>query len=115
LEAIMGETRTVHDPFLGKDVEVSDNLIDRLRGKYAQGPTMPNGEPEFGWTQFETPSIQREAADEIERLRKSLTDILDANKDFRDGMPEKWDGDPLQDACDRARQALARSADGGKT
>lgn len=44
----MEATRTVHDPFLGKDVEISDSLIDRLRGKYAQGPMLPNGEPEFG-------------------------------------------------------------------
>lgn len=64
----MSETRTVHDPFLGKDVQVSDSLVDRLRGRYAQGPTMPNGEPEFGWRQFPTPPIQVAAADEIERL-----------------------------------------------
>jgi hypothetical protein len=66
------ETRTVHDPFLGKDVEVSDALTDRLRGKYAQGPTLPNGEPEFGWREYPVPPIQREAAAEIERLRALL-------------------------------------------
>jgi hypothetical protein len=68
----MNETRTVHDPFLGKDVEVSDRLVDRLRGKYAHGPTMENGEPEFGWREFKTPPIQHEAAAEIERLRAEL-------------------------------------------
>lgn len=71
----MSETRTVHDPFFGKDVQVSDALVDRLRGKYAQGPTMPNGEPEFGWRQYSAPAIQVTAADEIERLRKALTQI----------------------------------------
>lgn len=68
----MSETRTVHDPFLGEDVEVSNKLVDRLRGKYAQGPMLPNGEPEFGWRQFQTPPIQHEAATEIERLQAML-------------------------------------------
>lgn len=68
----MTETRTVHDPLLGKDVQISNALVDRLRGKYASGPTMPNGEPEFGWRHFETAPIQHEAAAEIERLRAAL-------------------------------------------
>lgn len=68
----MTETRIMHDPFLGKDVEVSDNLVDRLRGRYAQGPTMPNGEPEFGWRQFAVPSIQIAAAEEIDRLNDKI-------------------------------------------
>ena len=62
--------RTVFDPFLNKDVQVSDRLVDRLRGRYACGPTMPNGEPEFGWREFQTSPIQHEAAAEIERLRR---------------------------------------------
>jgi hypothetical protein len=70
-DAIAGrETHIVHDPFLKRDVEVSSKLTDRLRGKYASGPTMPNGEPEFGWRQFETPPIQHEAADAIDSLLK---------------------------------------------
>jgi hypothetical protein len=64
----MTETRTVRDPFLGKDVQVSDRLVDRLRGRYACGPTLPNGEPEFGWRQYDALPIQIEAAAEIERL-----------------------------------------------
>jgi hypothetical protein len=68
----MTETRKVHDPFLGKDVEVSDRLVDRLRGKYASGPHLPNGNPEFGWRQFQAPPIQHEAAAEIERLQLQL-------------------------------------------
>lgn len=71
----MADTRTVHDPFLGKNVEVSNRLVDRLRGRYANGPTMPNGEPEFGWREFQTPPIQHEAAAEIERLCGALQDI----------------------------------------
>lgn len=37
-----------------------------------------------------------------------IQDILNANTDFRAGMPEDWDGDPLQDACDAARFLLIR-------
>lgn len=68
----VAETHKIHDPFLNKEVEISSRLTDRLRGRYASGPTMKNGEPEFGWRQFETPPIQHEAA-EIERLHKALT------------------------------------------
>lgn len=64
----MTESRTIRDPFLGRDVEISNRLVDRLRGKYANGPTMQNGEPEFGWREFPTSPIDHEAADEIERL-----------------------------------------------
>lgn len=71
-------TRTVHDPFLGKDVQVSDKLTDRLRGKYANGPTMANGEPEFGWREFQTPPIQHKAADRIEELEADLANTLRA-------------------------------------
>lgn len=54
------------DPFTGKTVEISDRLVDRLRGQYACGPHLPNGNPEFGWRQFvraadasiESPSLQ---------------------------------------------------------
>lgn len=68
----MKATRSVHDPFLGKDVEISNKLTDRLRGKYAMGPVMPNGEPEFGWREFPTPPIQHEAAEVIDWLRAQL-------------------------------------------
>lgn len=90
-------TRTVNDPFSGKDVQVSDRIIDRLRGKYACGPHLPNGNPEFGWRQFEAPPIQHEAAARIEALETEIdawwrwyeqlqadfagvTDDLDANR-----------------------------------
>lgn len=63
-------SREVFDPFMNKTVEISSRLTDRLRGKYAVGPTLPNGEPEFGWRQHETPPIQHEAADRIESLER---------------------------------------------
>ena len=70
----MSDTRTIHDPFYNKTVEISDRLTDRLRGRYARGPTMPNGEPEFGWATHEVPPIQHEAADRIEALETSLAE-----------------------------------------
>lgn len=66
------ETQTVHDPFIGKDVQISDRLVDRLRGRYAMGPHLPNGKPEFGWRQFQASPIQHEAADRIEALEAAL-------------------------------------------
>lgn len=43
---------------------------------------------------------------EIERLREALREILDVEKEFREQMPHDWEGDPLTEACDRARSAL---------
>ena len=89
-------TRTVHDPFLGKAVQVSDRLKDRLRGRYAVGPTMPNGEPEFGWRQHHTPPVQHEAADRIEALEvdgREVTRLLDLWSE----IPGAEDFAPYQD------------------
>jgi hypothetical protein len=71
------------DPFLNKEVEISNRLVDRLRGKYANGPIMENGEPEFGWRDFSSglPPIHAEAANEIERLTKIVND-RDAKEAF---------------------------------
>jgi len=69
------ETRTVRDPFLGVDAVISSRLTDRLRGKYACGPTLPNGEPEFGWRENWTPPIQHEAAARIETLEADLSTL----------------------------------------
>lgn len=77
----MTERRTVHDPFFGKDVQISNRLVDRLRGRYATGPHLPNGNPEFGWRQFQAPPIQHEAAAEIERLRGILEEIATFTSD----------------------------------
>ena len=74
----MTETLTVHDPFEGRDVQISNRLVDRLRGKYASGPHLPNGNPEFGWKQFEAPPIQHEAAERIEALEADLRETLRA-------------------------------------
>jgi hypothetical protein len=71
----VSETRIVFDPFLNQEVEVSDRLVDRLRGRYASGPHLPNGNPEFGWRQFEAPPIQHEAASRIEQLESELEAI----------------------------------------
>ena len=83
---------TIRDPFLGKDVQISDDLTDRLCGKYACGPTLPNGEPEFGWRQHETPPIQHEASAEIKRLRSLLAK---ANDPTRDDTSSDLDIEPI--------------------
>jgi hypothetical protein len=74
----VSETRTIFDPFELKTVEISNRLVDRLRGKYASGPHLPNGNPEFGWRQFQAPPIQHEAAAEIERLTAIVSDLVKA-------------------------------------
>lgn len=68
----MAETRQVFDPFEGKTVEISHNLLDRLEGRYAVGPMLPNGEPEFGWRQHQTAPICHEAAQRIRALQTAL-------------------------------------------
>jgi hypothetical protein len=70
----MNETRLIYDPFTEKHVEISDNLTDRLRGRYAIGPKLENGEPEFGWREHDVPPIQIEAAERIEEYEKVLQD-----------------------------------------
>jgi hypothetical protein len=45
-----------------------------------------------------------------EALRNALLDILDANHDFVQGMGPHFEGDPLTDACDRARALLTGSS-----
>ena len=66
------ETRAVYDPFHGTDVHISDKLTDRLRGKYACGPMLATGDPEFGWRQMPQIRIQVTAADRIEELEHAL-------------------------------------------
>lgn len=58
-------------------MQVSDRLVDRLRGKYASGPHLPNGNPEFGWRQFQAPPIQHEAAARIEVLEAALRECIE--------------------------------------
>lgn len=73
----MSETRQVFDPFDSKTVEIRNDLTLRLRGKYAIGPTLPNGEPEFGWSTYPAPAIQQEAAAAIDHMRAGLATIAD--------------------------------------
>lgn len=73
----MIETRHAIDPVSGERVEIRNDLTKRLRGQYAMGPTLANGEPEFGWRSFGDPvPIQIEAAEEIERLQSQLAHDL---------------------------------------
>lgn len=80
------ETRTVRDPFLGVDAVISSRLTDRLRGKYACGPTLPNGEPEFGWRENWTPPIQHEAAARIEKLESEVATLTRERDQAREAL-----------------------------
>lgn len=64
---------------------VADDLVHRLRGKYAMGP-MIDGEPEFGWRDCSGPApigmhlpspIMLEAAAAIERLAAQLRECAE--------------------------------------
>ena len=44
----------------------------------------------------------------VSELRQAVQDIIEANKEFRDGMPAEWEGDPLQDTIERAQALLSR-------
>lgn len=80
------ETRTVRDPFLGVDAVISNRLTDRLRGKYACGPTLPNGEPEFGWRENWAPPIQHEAAARIETLEADVSTLTRERDQAREAL-----------------------------
>lgn len=54
------------------------DITNRLRGKYPLGPIGEDGEPEFGWRQFDRttlPPIHGEAADEIDRLNRRIAEL----------------------------------------
>jgi hypothetical protein len=95
----MTDSHTIFDPFLGKEVVIVDRLADRLRGNYACGPHLPNGRPEFGFRQFQSPPIQHEAAAVIEALVQALRALVDNVNDYErvnnlapsPGRTECWD------------------------
>ena len=101
------EGREVFDPFLNKTVKVSDKLTDRLRGRYAIGPTMDNGEPEFGWREFTAPPIQHEAADELARLSSAHSEAVE---DARKQIPQRDAGKNAQ--ADPQGQVAFKNAHG---
>lgn len=58
---------------------MEDDIVNRLLCRYPVGPTLPTGEPEFGWRNMGGKMevtlpipIMREAAEEIQRLRAEL-------------------------------------------
>lgn len=109
-------TRTAIDPVSGQRVEIRNDLTKRLRGQYACGPTLPNGEPEFGWRTFGEPvPIQIEAADVIEHLTEALKAIRQYGADTlsgrADGGPNDrdWQRDAVREMTRRARVALPQS------
>lgn len=105
--------KTVHDPFTGQDVQISDRLVDRLRGKYASGPHLPNGNPEFGWRQFQSPPIQHEAAARIEALEAALSGIVNHWNEFGEMMQCKYDYG-FGERLDAATRLLAMAPKSGQ-
>lgn len=99
-------TRTVYDPFHGKDVQISDRLVDRLRGKYASGPHLPSGNPEFGWRQFQSPPIQHEAACRIAELEAALAYYADEDEYLWRGLDSEIEPRVLSDRGEIARAAV---------
>jgi hypothetical protein len=45
----------------------------------------------------------------IDELVAAIKVILAKNDEFRAGMPDGWEGDPLQDACEAARILITSS------
>ncbi len=43
----------------------------------------------------------------IDELKMALVRIIEANDRFRKSLPDDWEGDPLNDACEAARALLA--------
>ena len=90
------------------------DIVDRLRGRYPCGPRLPNGEPEFGWREFDPdalahllkkPSaIMGEAANEIEDLRRSIDELLELISTFQE--VEKWNVWSTPDAVVQAVKLL---------
>jgi hypothetical protein len=72
---------------------MTGKLTDRLRGKYPIGPMLPNGEPEFGYRQYDPailPPIQIEAAEAIERMANHMRWVI---KGIDDGRNDKEEPD----------------------
>ena len=66
------EERQKREMFQDRDTYI-DDLLNRLNGNYAKGPKVVKGmEPEFGFTRYPTPPIQKEAALLIRKLLLEL-------------------------------------------
>lgn len=85
-EAVEDFARAIESALLSKlRAPLADDLVHRLRGKYAMGP-MIDGEPEFGWRDCSGPApegmrlpspIMLEAAAAIERLSAQLRECAE--------------------------------------
>ena len=93
------------DPERAGDIAASIIAIDGASRGDAQGfPDGPQGE-----SRTPAPSPPSAQASPDAALRAAAKKVLDANFDFRNGLPADWEGDPLQDACDELMTALGCS------
>ena len=84
-----GEIATLYGGFYDRDVKDEDGIWQNDHKRMA------------------TAAFIVKACNAHDDLVKALKDILEANDSFRAGMPDGWEGDPMQDACIAARQILA--------
>jgi len=91
--------------FTMKEQTMSD-LVNRLLGRYPMGPII-NGEPEFGWRQFDgLPPIQKEAAEEIIRLHRDLELAIAGLQEIATPFGCPLVGDWDETASEKARKYL---------
>lgn len=78
-----------------------------VKGSSAPVERMPSPEIEHLRAQVDGTKAGRDFhIDTAAALLALLTNIIDAEKEFRDGMGENWEGDPLSDAIDAARRFI---------
>lgn len=46
-------------------------------------------------------------------ISSAMANVIAANDEFRRALPADWQSDPVNDACDAARTALAKATEGG--
>lgn len=76
-----------------------NDIIDRLLCRYAMGPIMPNGEPEFGWRDFSGPAVERMTLPTpiMREAAEAIRDLLAERDALRDAL--RWTAGALQASC----------------
>jgi hypothetical protein len=95
----------------GVKLEAMD-IAQRLRGRYAKGPIMPDGEPEFGYAVFTEmpdgrpfPGLYGQAAEMIDRLLVILSAATASPAERSDRTRETDKNDPREEQSDAGEGA----------